>query len=75
MDYLFLTYRVDRHFHVNEREVMILRDYHALEKTYQREKSNSLDDDARLELDLCYDLKSLHDLVKSLNKCLVGRLG
>jgi len=75
MDYLFLTYKSDRYFHINEREVQILMHFHALEKSYQREKSISLDDDARLELDLCYDIFALHKLVKQLNRCLLGKLG
>lgn len=63
MDYLFLTYKVERFFHINEREIQILVAFNSLEKTYIREKSLNIDDDARLELDLCYDLDALHKLI------------
>ena len=49
--------------------------FNGLEKTYVREKSLNIDDDARLELDLCYDLDALHKLITVLGKCVLGTLG
>jgi hypothetical protein len=59
MDYLFLTYKIDKHYSINEREVQMMIKFNTLERSYLREKSVSLDDDARLELDLCYDINAL----------------
>jgi hypothetical protein len=75
MDYLFLTYAIDRHFTINEREIQLLIKFAALEKTYLREKSLSTEDDARLELDLTYDLGALADLAQTLGACIGGPLG
>ena len=66
MDYVYVTYKVDKYFHINERELQLLMNYYNLERTYQKEKSLSVDDDIRLELDLCYDLKQLSRLVEVL---------
>lgn len=57
MDYVYLTYKTDRLFYINYRELQILLTFSALEKTYLKEKSLSIEDDARLELDLCYDIE------------------
>ena len=59
MDYLFLSYQVDRNFSLNEREIKVLLKFSALEKSYLRERSNGIEDDARLELDISYDINML----------------
>ena len=56
MDYVYLTYKIDKYFHINEREIQILFNFNILEKTFLKEKSLSIEDDVRLELDLSYDL-------------------
>lgn len=38
-------------------------------------KSVSIDDDSRLELDICYDIEKLSALMKMIGSCLVGPLG
>ena len=60
MDYLFLSYQVDKNFSVNEREIKVLLKFSALEKSYLRDRSTSIDDDARLELDISYDINMLY---------------
>jgi hypothetical protein len=50
---------VDKNFSVNEREIKVLLKFSALEKSYLRDRSTSIDDDARLELDISYDINML----------------
>ena len=75
MDYLFLTFSIEKHFVINERELQVMMKFSALERSYHRDKSLSLDDDARFELDLCYNVELLSGLSQTLGTCLQGPLG
>jgi hypothetical protein len=46
-----------------------------LEKSYIKDISNSIEDDTRLELEICYDLLALKNLMDMISSCLVGPLG
>lgn len=46
-----------------------------LEKSYIKEISTTIEDDSRLELDICFDIKLLKDLMDMISGCLIGPLG
>ncbi|CAD8200548.1 unnamed protein product [Paramecium pentaurelia] len=75
MDYIYITQKTDKYYFVKERELQILIHFIKLEKSYQKEISQSIEDDSRLELEICYDLQSLKELMDMISSCLVGPLG
>lgn len=77
MEYVYLTYKTDREFFTNERELRIMDRLWELEKScYSKDRPvTSLEDEKRVELDLIYNIQLLAELVEQIRTSLEGPLG
>ena len=64
MEHVYITYKNDRNFYNNEKELYIMVDLQELDKSYNKDKkiSNILEE-KQVELELVYDLEKLHKLI------------
>lgn len=71
MEYVYLTYKNDRDFYNNERELYIMMDLWELDKTYNKDrKVCTIEDEKMVEIDLIYDMDKLHSLIKTISNTL-----
>jgi len=57
MEYVYLTFKTDREFFTNERELRIMDRLWELEKSYNKERVViSYEDEKRVETDLIFDI-------------------
>ncbi|EAR94374.2 hypothetical protein TTHERM_00049190 (macronuclear) [Tetrahymena thermophila SB210] len=75
MEYVYLTFKKEDFFFVNERELLIMVNFMNLERTFGRDQIKTLEDEKRVELDLVYDINKLEELIKTVKDTLVGPLG
>ena len=62
MEYVYISYKTDREYFTNERELLVMEKLWLLEKSVQKERASNDADERRLEVDLYYDLERLRAL-------------
>lgn len=75
MEYVYLTYKCEDHFFVNERELYIMTNFMSLERTLGKDQIKTLEDEKNIELDIVYDLNKLSELIEVIKSTLIGPLG
>lgn len=74
-DYVYLTYKTDKYFHLCERDLQIILSLNELEKSANKEKVSTPEDECLLQLKINYDFGLLEGLVKVVRSSLEGPLG